>query len=75
MLLAFFYTAMTKDWKKLLIGFGLFMFVMILFLTGAKDVFWNAVALGGLMIYFWVFEVIPIYVTAMFPLILAVPLG
>jgi sodium-dependent dicarboxylate transporter 2/3/5 len=27
------------------------------------------------MIYFWVFEVIPIYVTAMFPLILAVPLG
>lgn len=48
---------------------------MILFLSGAKSTFWNAVALGGLMIYFWIFEVIPIYITALFPLILAVPLG
>lgn len=59
----------------MLIGFGLFLFVMILFVTGAKSTFWNTVALGGLMIYFWIFEVIPIYITALFPLILAVPLG
>lgn len=65
----------TLDYKKLLIGLGVFLFVMILFLTSGRSTFWNAVALGGLMIYFWVFEVIPIYVTALFPLILAVPLG
>lgn len=59
----------------MMIGFGLFLFTLILFVTGAKDTFWNAVALGGLMIYFWVFEVIPIYVTALLPLILAIPLG
>jgi sodium-dependent dicarboxylate transporter 2/3/5 len=66
---------MTQNLKKLLIGFGLFSFVLILFVTGAKDVFWNAVALGGLMIYFWIFEVIPIYITALLPMILAIPLG
>ncbi len=54
---------------------GAFLFVMILFLTGGKSLFWNAIALGGLMIFFWIFEVISIYVTALFPLILAVPLG
>jgi sodium-dependent dicarboxylate transporter 2/3/5 len=37
--------------------------------------FYNALALGALMIYFWVFEVIPIYVTALFPLVFAIPLG
>lgn len=65
----------TLDYKKLLIGFGLFLFVMILLLSGGKSTFWNAVAVGGLMIYFWVFEVIPIYITALFPLVLAVPFG
>jgi solute carrier family 13 (sodium-dependent dicarboxylate transporter), member 2/3/5 len=34
-----------------------------------------AMALGGLMIYFWILEVIPIYVTALFPLIFAPMLG
>ena len=66
---------MSQNLKKLFIGFGLFSFALILFVTGAKDVFWNAVALGGLMIYFWVFEVIPIYITALLPMILASPLG
>lgn len=61
--------------KNLIIAVGLFLFVMILFVTGAKDNFWNAIALSGLMIYFWVFEVIPVYVTALFPMILAIPLG
>jgi sodium-dependent dicarboxylate transporter 2/3/5 len=63
------------NYPSLLIGFGLFMFAAILFLTGAKSTLWNAIALGGLMIFFWVFEVIPIYVTALFPLILGIPLG
>lgn len=66
---------MSLDLKKMLIGFGLFMFAFILFVTGAKDVFWNAIALGGLMVYFWVFEVISIYVTALLPMLLAIPLG
>ena len=66
---------MSQNLKKLFIGFGLVSFALILFATGAKDVFWNAVALGGLMIYFWVFEVIPIYITALLPMILAIPLG
>jgi hypothetical protein len=30
---------------------------------------------GFLMIYFWIFEVIPIYLTALFPIILSAPLG
>lgn len=59
----------------MLAAIGVFLFVMILFLTGGKSTFWNAIALGGLMIFFWIFEVISIYVTALFPLILAVPLG
>lgn len=37
--------------------------------------FWGAIALGGIMIWFWIFEVISIYITALFPLILAIPLG
>lgn len=61
--------------KRLLIFLGIALFVGTLFLTGAKSNLWNTVALGGLMIYFWVFEVIPIYVTGLLPLILAVPLG
>ena len=27
------------------------------------------------MIYFWIFELVSIYITALFPLILAIPLG
>jgi sodium-dependent dicarboxylate transporter 2/3/5 len=63
------------NWKQLIAATGIFLFVLVLFLTGGKETFWNAVALGGLMIYFWVFEVISIYITALLPLILAVPLG
>lgn len=37
--------------------------------------FWGAIALGGIMIWFWVFEVISIYITALLPLILAIPMG
>jgi len=61
--------------KGMLIFFGIFLFALVIFLTGGKSTLWNSVALGGLMIFFWVFEVVPIYVTALLPLILSVPLG
>ncbi len=64
-----------NSWKTLIIGFGLFSFLITLLFTGGKDSFWNAIALGGLMIFFWIFEVIPIYLTALFPVVLAIPLG
>lgn len=64
-----------QNYKSLILGFGLFLAAIVVLLTGGKDVLWNSVALGGLMIYLWVFEVIPIYVTALLPLVLAVPLG
>jgi sodium-dependent dicarboxylate transporter 2/3/5 len=35
---------------------------------------WNAITIGVLMLTFWIFELLPIYVTALFPLLLAVPL-
>jgi len=61
--------------SKLLISIGLLFFFAVLIFTGAKSTFWNTIAIGGVMIYFWIFEVIPIYVTALIPLVLAVPLG
>ena len=64
-----------KNWKSLVLGFGLFLSAIVVLLSGGKDLQWNSIALGGLMIYLWVFEVIPIYVTALLPLVLAVPLG
>lgn len=63
------------DWKRMLSAFGAFSFLMVLITTGATDSYWNAVALGGLMIFFWIFEVISIYITALFPFIFAIPLG
>lgn len=67
---------MFRQYSKLIvIAFGFVLFGSILLATGAKDLFWNAVALGTLMIYFWVFEVIPIYLTALFPIIFSAPLG
>lgn len=66
---------MNKMKSKLLISIGLLFFFAVLIFTGAKSTFWNTIAIGGVMIYFWIFEVIPIYVTALIPLVLAVPLG
>jgi sodium-dependent dicarboxylate transporter 2/3/5 len=63
------------EWKTLLTALGLFAFLMVLFLTGGHSTYWNAIALGGLMIFLWVIEAVSIYVTALLPLILAIPLG
>lgn len=66
---------LAKNWKKIAIVLGFLAFALTIMLTGGTSLFWNAVALGGLMVYFWILEIIPIYVTALFPLIFAVPLG
>lgn len=64
------------NWKQLIAAIGVLLFVLILLFGEEKEkTLWNAIALGGLMIYFWVFEVISIYITALLPLILAIPLG
>ena len=63
------------DWKRMLAAFGAISFLMVLITTRATDSYWNAVALGGLMIFFWIFEVKSIYITALFPFIFAIPLG
>ncbi len=64
------------NWKQLIAALGVLLFVLILLFGEEKEkTLWNAIALGGLMIYFWVFEVISIYITALLPLILAIPLG
>lgn len=56
---------------------GLFVFALILLVTPHDEdaTFWYAIAVAGLMITYWLFEVIPIYVTALFPFIFAIPLG
>ncbi len=64
-----------KNWKTIAIFAGFIIFALILLLTGGKSLIWNAGALGFLMVYFWILEIIPIYVTALFPIIFAVPLG
>ncbi len=63
------------NWKRWISLLGVLAFLSILFFTHGKSLFWNATALGGLMIYFWIFEVVSIYITAHLPLILAIPLG
>lgn len=63
------------DWKRMLSAIALFLFLLILFATGGKSSQWNALALGGLMIVLWVFEVVSIYITALLPIVLAIPLG
>lgn len=37
--------------------------------------YWYSIAIAGIMVLFWLFEVLPIYVTALFPIILTIPLG
>tara|TARA_B110000285_G_scaffold15865_1_gene15638 strand:- start:904 stop:2286 length:1383 start_codon:yes stop_codon:yes gene_type:complete len=63
--------------KNSVIAIGLFSFLALLFLTpkDGHETFWYAIAVAGLMVLFWLFEVVPIYVTALFPFVLAVPLG
>lgn len=64
------------NFKSMIIVFGIFVSaVIVISAPKGEEGFWNSIALGGLMIFFWIFEVIPIYVTALFPFVLAAPLG
>lgn len=71
-------TFILNKYVQLLVGFILF-FVIIL--TKGQDanpekaLMWKAISLAVLMIFLWLLEVIPLYVTALFPLFLASPLG
>lgn len=60
--------------KQILLLSGILAFSLALFFSGG-DLLLRASALGGLMIFFWFFDVIPMYVTAMLPLALGVPMG
>lgn len=63
------------NFRQLIIASGLLSFGLVVFLTAGESKLWNATALGGLMVLFWLFEVVPIYITALFPFVLGIPLG
>jgi len=44
-------------------------------IDGEHFLMWRAIALASLMVFLWLFEIIPIYVTALLPLLLSAPLG
>ena len=60
--------------KQTLLLVGILAFSILLFLKG-DEMLWRASSLGGLMVFLWFFDVIPMYVTALLPLALGVPMG
>lgn len=63
------------NFKQTIIGTGLVSFALTILFSGGDDLKWNSIALGGLMVLFWLFEVVPIYVTALMPFVFGIPLG
>ena len=62
--------------KKALAAFSALLIFAVLVISGGGDSkAYNALAMAGVMVVFWIFEVVPIYATALIPLFLAVPLG
>ena len=62
--------------KHLIMGFTVFVAAMMMLLAPEeKFKFWATIGIATIMVIFWIFEVLPIYVTALIPLVLAVPLG
>lgn len=62
--------------KKALAAFSALLIFTVLVVSGGGDSkAYNAMAMAGVMVVFWIFEVVPIYATALIPLFLAVPLG
>jgi sodium-dependent dicarboxylate transporter 2/3/5 len=64
---------MTRD--RILLSIGLLGFFITIFISGGKDHFVSALAMSALMVYLWITESVPIYVTALIPLIVGAPLG
>lgn len=60
--------------KQILLILSVLGFAVVLLLEG-DNMLWRASALGGLMVFLWFFDIIPMYVTAMLPLALGVPMG
>lgn len=58
-------------WGALLV----FAFTLLVIPHDKDATFWYSIAVAGLMIVYWLFEVVSIYVTALFPFIFAIPLG
>lgn len=69
------------NWKRLVLLSALVVFIAMVVYTNTgiatitEKNYWNAIALGGLMVVLWISEAIPIYVTALVPWIAGVPLG
>ena len=63
----------SKD--RLLLSIGLVGFALAIIISGGKDHFVSTIAMSALMIYLWLTESVPIYVTALIPLIVGIPLG
>jgi sodium-dependent dicarboxylate transporter 2/3/5 len=62
--------------KKTIAGaIGLILFLFLLIMGGGTSKIYNALGMAALMVIFWIFEVVPIYATALIPLFLATPLG
>jgi sodium-dependent dicarboxylate transporter 2/3/5 len=64
---------MTRD--RILLSIGLLGFILALVLTGGSNHFVSAIAMCSLMVYLWITESVPIYVTALIPFIVGGPLG
>lgn len=60
---------------RILLAIGLLGFFIALAATGGNNTFASAIAMCALMIYLWITESVPIYVTALIPLIVGGPLG
>lgn len=68
---------MTKTtMKQMIMGLTVFAATMMMLLAPEnKFKLWATLGIATVMVIFWIFEVLPIYVTALIPLVLAVPLG
>ncbi|MDB2657558.1 SLC13 family permease, partial [Crocinitomicaceae bacterium] len=62
--------------KHMVMGLTIFVAALMMLLAPSKNFqFWATIGIATIMVVFWIFEVLPIYVTALLPLLLAVPLG
>lgn len=63
--------------KNILFIFGIVAFAIGIFFSHQQEEpkLWSSICVAGLMVFFWLFEVLPIYATALLPLILGKPLG
>ena len=61
--------------KHILILIGVLSFGVFLIVSKGESPFWNAVAIGCLMVFFWLTDALPLYATALLPIAVGIPLG